>query len=323
MFYQKVMTSKTIKTILFASLIAALVLPFSGMSFEDAAAVEKVKSKQIEKPTETKFEKDTKVKVLNLFKEKLSLEASGKELKDKYDKDGEKSLTATEKSKMDKIQKRLAEIKVEFGTINAESHKLYSPTPEVKNKILNNQQIVRDSNIPYNGLGTDMKTGALAINFETQELADQSIPLLDEMLSVPYYIEISPADVDLGCTNLNSNCDPLMGGIEIGTQKPSSPGGWTTCSISVPMYRNVFWWTEEGFVTAAHCFDNINGNDAKQPSLGAKVGDVTRTQNSGECDCAFVKKSSSESTLFGNWWGTNTSNQLLSKGDMHLTDIMS
>ncbi|MCE2507180.1 MAG: hypothetical protein J4F36_12100 [Nitrosopumilaceae archaeon] len=56
-----------------------------------------------------------------------------------------------------------------------------------------------------------MKAGALAINFETQELADQSIPLLDEMLSVPYYIEISPADVDLGCTNLNSNCESPHG----------------------------------------------------------------------------------------------------------------
>ena len=57
-----------------------------------------------------------------------------------------------------------------------------------------------------------------------------------------------------------------MGGIEIGTQKSSND--WTTCSISVPMYRNVWYWTEEGFVTAAHCFNNNIGKHIHSIGIG-------------------------------------------------------
>lgn len=303
------------------------VLPFSAMNTEDATVTtEKAdkKTKQIEKPTDSKFEIETKVKVEKLFLERITLEDKGKHLKGKQQKyNADLSLSSHENKKLEKISDRLEEISAEFGKINNESRKLYATTPQQKNFLTAQQQLVRDSNIPFHSIGTDMKEGALFIGFENQKIADKNISKLDEMLSVPYYFEISEPDVDFGCQSLTSNCNPLVGGIQIQTEKDSAPNGWTECSISVPMYRNVHWWTEEGFVTAGHCFGNELGNDARQPSGSTnKVGDVTKTQNSGECDCAFVKKSSSESTLFGNWWGSNNSNPLLSKGDALLGDYV-
>ncbi|MGY5149912.1 MAG: hypothetical protein ACW9W3_07595 [Candidatus Nitrosopumilus sp. bin_68KS] len=63
------MTSKTIKTILFASLIAAMVLPFSGMNFADAKQAddnslikEKIKDKMTKLVDKDKKEKETNTK---------------------------------------------------------------------------------------------------------------------------------------------------------------------------------------------------------------------------------------------------------------------
>jgi len=311
------MITKNIKIALFGALMVAMILPFSGIGFVSAEVPGK--ATQIQKPVDSQFERDSLIKVKELFVERMALESEGQNLKDKYQQNGNESLTTSDIEKLDSIQKRLSEISAEIGTISADTRKLYAATPEERNNILNQKQLVRDSNIPYVSLGTDMRVGALTIGFETQEQADKFIPKINQILSIPYYVEIGEYE-NFGCTYLTSNCNPLMGGIEIETEKSSS---WTNCSIGVPIYRNVYWWTEEGFVTAAHCFDNTVGNDARQPSGSSnKVGDVTKTQHSGECDCAFVKKSSSESTLFGNWWGTSSSNQLYSKGDPQLYDYV-
>lgn len=297
------------KTILFASLIVAMILPFSIMD----SSAQSTETKQIQKPTETRADIDTKQKVLELFDERISL----KDEKIQKEEQSARAISPIDNERyterLTQIQNRMSEISGEMVQINADARELFAMTSEDKIFLLEQKQMIRDSKVPYYGLGTDMRVGALTIGFQSQEIADKYIPKLDRMLDVPYYIDIHQGDVDRSCLSKTANCDPLMGGIEIGTQKPS---GWTTCTISVPMNRNTSGGgTEAGFVTAAHCFGNTNGNDAKQPSGGSKVGDVTVTQNSEECDCAFVTLSSSESTIFGTYAGADSSNQLLSKSD--------
>lgn len=297
------------KTILFASLIVAMILPFSGMI--SATAEETGKAIQIQKPETTQAEIDEYNTVLTLVTEMQDLKQNNSDLKIAIENNGETSLSNDDKQRFEQINKRLQEITAEIGTINAESRKLYASTPEVKNQILNAKQIIRDSDIPYHGLGTDFKVGALMIGFKSQEVADQHIPTINRIIDVPYYLEIGlPDDEFGGCATITSNCDPLIGGIKIATQKSSS--AWTDCSYSIPAVRNVWWWTEDGFVTAAHCFNGVNGNDSKQPDTSSsKIGEVTKIVWSGECDCAFSKKTGSESTTFGVF----SSNTFTSKSD--------
>ena len=72
------MTTKTIKTILFASLIVAMILPFSTIQMADAVATKELANKKAE--------------IKNIIKAKM-LEQSNK---DKLEKDGNLKYTAEE-----------------------------------------------------------------------------------------------------------------------------------------------------------------------------------------------------------------------------------
>lgn len=190
------MTASNVKTLLSAGLIAAMILAFGGMQF--AQFQEPYTAMQIQKPLESQYEKDAKFKVKNPLLEKLTLESDEQSLNNKHQASGEKSSMVDDDGlKLENISQRLGEISAESGKINAESPKIYATTPEEKNLLKAQQQIVRDSNIPYHSLGTDMKAGALLVGFETQEIADEFIPTLNEILSVPYHVEIRAPDVDL------------------------------------------------------------------------------------------------------------------------------
>ena len=303
------MTTKNIKIVLFMSLIVAMVLPFSGMDFASGQTINK-----IDKPQQSASDIAQYNRVVELVTERIDLEAQGEEQKQKYQKDGIEGLTTAEIKKLEAITKRLGNIEAEIGTINNDSTQLYAMTQSEIQKFKTAQNLIDNSEIPTSGSSVDQRNGALMIGFKTQEEADKFIPDIENLIDVPYYVEVNHFTVEDSCTNIDSDCNPLMGGIQIWVQYSGS--SWGECSYSIPAVRNVFWWTETGFVTAGHCFSGNNGNDVKQPiSSSTKIGDLTARVVGGECDCAFVKKSGSESTLFGNWWGTGSSNQLLSKSD--------
>lgn len=305
--------------------MVAMILPFSVMEFAEANPPNM--TKKIQKPVQSELQKETKIKVKALVLERLALMAEGQPLKEKYQENGLQSLTDIEKNRLEQIHERLNEITTESKNINTESRKQYVSTPEQKRNLNAGHRLVTDSSIPFTGLGIDFRVKALNIMFPTQEIADQYIPQLDEILNVSYYIEIGKW-VDYNCAEQNSHCDPLIGGIEIDAEYSNKNGGveteeWGPCSISVPIIRNVMWWTEEGFVTAAHCFayvtnisNNGLGNHVKQPvENGSIVGEVTAIQNSGECDCAFVATNGERDSFFGYWSGYQQTNELISKSD--------
>lgn len=304
-----------IKAILFASLIVALILPFSAMSLADAApnenASDKAKTNMIDKPKMSTLQKEHIAKITQHAKEQQALLNEGSELKGKYQKDN-KSVTAEELETLQAITDRLAEIRAEVGVINAESVALHAISPEELKTLVNAQKQLQASDIPVGSNGVDNMAGALVIQFPTQAEADKNAQALEELLDVPFYTEIG-IEENYACATRSSDCDPLQGGIQIATET-STPGVFGDCSYSIPAVRNVFWWTETGFVTAGHCFESSSGWDVTQPFGGSgKIGDLTKRvyDHNGECDCAFVEKSGSESTLFGYWNG----HQLYTKGD--------
>lgn len=320
------MTNNNIKIAVFAALIVAMILPFNMMDVSGATGKTENTIMQKEKPIETKLDKDTKKKVKELFQEKLDLLSEGEEIESKYKTKDASEPTSEDSKKMDIITKRLNEISGEFGIINEESRKLYAVTPQEKIALKEGRDLISKSDIPYIGLGTDYKTGAIQVDFESQKIADKYIPMLEEMLSVSFYIEIKDQDIDLDCVHIRADCNPIVGGIEIGGKKLSN---WGACSISIPVTRNGLFFTsegiklgEDGFITAAHCFGDNTPNLVKQPHDGNIIGEVTAMQNSGECDCAFVKNTSSKSDLFGFLWGKNKVNLLTSKEDPQLGDYV-
>lgn len=306
------MTVKNIKIALFGAVFVALILSFNGLDF--VTAEQPTTAKQIQKPEKTQAEIDERELMLSLFTERLELKQSASDLRKAVEENGLSSLSSEDIQKLEAVHERLKELTAKIENVNSEARKLFAMTPEAKIELTNAKQIIRDSGIPYQGLGTDKRVGALTIGFSTQEEADKYISTINKIIGVPYYIEIGPADTFGSCTNLDSNCDPLMGGIMITTQYDNFNN--VECSYSIPAVRNVFWWTETGFISAGHCYSGSGGWDTWQPTdASSKIGDVTARVLGGECDCAFSQKTGSESTLFGNWIDTDTSNQLLSKGD--------
>ena len=172
--------------------------------------------------------KETITTELDKLLEKAPIELS--EAKTIAQTAGTDSLSAEDWDGLEQIDSRLSEAKAEIEIISAQSRKIYASTPEVKNQILNAKQTIKESEIPYRGLGTDFKNGALVIGFQSQEIADQYIPTINTMIGVPYYLEIDVQDEFLSCTTRPSDCDPSVGGIKISTQSSttgSASGGKT------------------------------------------------------------------------------------------------
>ena len=178
--------------------------------------------------------KDTITTELDKLLEKAPIELS--EAKAVAQAAGVNSLSAEDGDGLEQIDSRLSETKAKIEIISALSREIYASTPEVKNQILNAKQTIKESEIPYRGLGTDFKNGALVIGFQSQEIADQYIPTINTMIGVPYYLEIDVQDEFLSCTTRPSDCDSSVGGVKISTQSSvagSASGGKTVIDTTL------------------------------------------------------------------------------------------
>ena len=217
--------------------------------------------------------KDTITTELGKLLEKAPIELS--EAKTIAQTAGTDSLSAEDRNGLEQIDSRLSETKAKIEIINAQSRKIYASTPEVKNQILNAKQTIKESEIPYRGLGTDFKNGALVIGFQSQEIADQYIPTINTMIGVPYYLEIDVQDEFLSCTTRPSDCDPSVGGIKISTQSSttgSASGGKTvidtTFTNPVKEDRTVLNSLEDAFDSAE--------TDTERESIKAEAQNLLR-----------------------------------------------
>jgi hypothetical protein len=85
------------------------------------------------------------------------------------------------------------------------------------------------------------------------------------------------------CPTRTSDCDPIVGGIQIIDQ---SPGG--ACSLGLPVKKSLI---EYGFITAGHCAED--NDKLYQPANTAsqyQIGDSADSRYESTCDCAYIKK---------------------------------
>jgi hypothetical protein len=309
----------------FVGLIAAITIPTLGIDFATGQEQITKQKLQIGIPTDSAAKIAVHDRVMSLFAEKEQTYAEGADLKAKYNAEGMDALTATDIERLGEITTSLKDVNLRIDQMNADARALITLTDVEKSKLYDGVVTIRESNIPFTGVADDQNAESIVIYFANEETAKEFTPVIEEMINVPFYTEIRQNAVIAGCTSLTSDCDPLLGGVKISTDFTSSSN--MDCSYSTAADRDVWWWTDYGFLTAAHCFENnASGNDVQQPNSGSgEIGDLNLWQwdtSSSDCDCAFVKKSGSEQHWKAAYEGVNDSLTFGGFGDPSVNDYV-
>jgi len=291
------MTTKTFKVLFFVALIAAIAIPASSMDFATGQEQITKQKLRIEIPQDSPAKIVVHERAMALFAQKDSIQTQGAELKAKYDAEGPSGLTSKDIASLDRVHQKLIDVNLRIDQMNADARALITLTQLDREALENNHEKIRTSNIPFTGLWTDENSEAVGVGFESQEEAEKYVNVIETLIDVPFYVEVrTPIIVDT-CASLTSDCNPLIGGIKITTQYNSAQTA--SCSYSTAVDRNVWWWVDYGFITAAHCFESASegGADVWQPSTTGKIGDMNMWKydsSNASVDTAFVKKSGSE-----------------------------
>ena len=203
------------KTVLITALTVAAILSIAGM---DYVSGQESTINRTDEPQDSPAEAAIQQRADVLFAEQEHIYAEGVPLKAKYDERGIGAMTEQEIEGTKRISKHLKNVKDRICQLNADSRALITISQEDKDMLQNAMIQIRESDIPYTGMYSDWNAEAIAVGFETQVIADQYAPEIDEIIDVPFYTQISGSVVLDACSSLTSNCDPLLGGVKITTE---------------------------------------------------------------------------------------------------------
>ncbi len=275
----KNITNKT-KTILFASLIAAMICPFSTMDFAEAQTDKK---NPRDKTVERTLEKDERKKVLNKLN---ALGAEEKVLK-------EKAKSEKRQDEKQKIDKRLDEIKVEAESIDRENRNKDIPQRQLS-KLLKQQEkfearLLNSDVMQYvTSVGIDITSKEIQIGINQNLVNDTNIDSVINQLDTimpkkaNWHTVYSDVASTLSCTQ--KECTPLIGGnyIRVASEPP--------CTFGFQAKKGSIW----GWITAGHCADGLVNSSVKDFS-NHNIGTVKAEKMywGTYCDCAWIEASSS------------------------------
>jgi hypothetical protein len=282
------MTTKYIKIALFASLIVAMILPFSMMDVS-AAPNENANEKTKEKAGKTIIRHNSRESEIPGWVERDELVKKFDETEDKLERANTQkqmdTITAQIQKwlddRMDKPKKELADEKSEI-LVNAHMDLVRT----LGDKAAHEQ-------LPIGGIGYDYVNNALEIAIHPSVFSDENIPKYEKNIR-----EIIGDEVDItfvkaqlvqlqSCTDRNTTeCEPIQGGVlfDVNDGLPCTVGFKATYNSKI------------GFVTAGHC---VNGGgsstEIEQPTASttdiANVVSETYTPfTTMSCDCAFIEE---------------------------------
>lgn len=282
------MTTKTIKAILFASLVAAMILPFSMMDVS-AGSSENANEKAIEKTGKTIIRHNSRESTIPGWEARDDMLKKIGSLEDASDRANlQKQIDATTAQiqkwlddRMDKSKKELADEKSEV-LVNAHMNLIQT----LGQKDANEQ-------LPIGGIGYDYANNALEIAIHPDVFTDENIVKYEKNIRkiIGNEIDITFTKAQLvhlqSCTDRNTTeCEPIQGGVlfDVDDGLP--------CSVGFKATYN----SKTGFVTAGHC---VNGGgsstEIEQPTASttdiANVVSETYTPfTTMSCDCAFIEE---------------------------------
>ncbi len=253
------MIYKNAKTILFAGLIATMILPFSGMMMADATndIANNKTNKQLYQEVSQEYN------VLNRELQKL---------------ENDKELTVSDsnkiKLKMLDLEKKANEIRQK----NIESHKM----PNDVKKILESAKEKVIEEIDFSIIGINGKTRTLVVFVASEDQVQPVIDLVGYIEGKKTHLDVKVDKFEFsGCTAQDAECNPVMGRIQI------DGIGDGACRIAVPYTKG----TTEGFLTAGHCV-NFSSAVYQPEKYSNKIGSVTSGvwEIEDSCDCAWIEK---------------------------------
>lgn len=209
---------------------------------------------------------------------------------------------------------RLLELRAELIIISNEQRAIQYMNSTEKNQFNVAKNRIESSTLPWSTVFINEKDKILEITLQTIALDDEEIKkTIKKLVDIPFSISFGDA-VYLSCDTQSSDCNPIVGGIEMrGTSA-------TSCTIGLPVFANTWAGVKEGFLTAAHCV-NLWGNVYQPISTTERDGYVTKRIFSSDCDCAFVEKRGSSTLNSGTWISTGT-NPITSKSDPLVGDYV-
>jgi hypothetical protein len=282
------MTTKTIKAILFASLVVAMILPFSMMDVS-AGSPENANEKAIEKTGKTIIRHNSRESAIPGWEARDDMLKKLDNLEDASDRANlQKQIDATTAQiqkwlddRMDKSKKELADEKSEI-LVNAHM-----------NLIQTLGQRAAHEQLPIGGLGYDYANNALEIAIHPDVFTDENIVKYEKNIRkiIGNEVDITFVKAQLvhlqSCTDRNTTeCEPIQGGVlfDVDDGLP--------CTVGFKATYN----SKTGFVTAGHC---VNGGgsstEIEQPTASttdiANVVSETYTPfTTMSCDCAFIEE---------------------------------
>jgi len=268
------MTYKNVKTILFASLITAMILPFSGMMMVEATvnenANEKSLKQQYEEVSQKYHEASVTVQTLDHIKTENGLSVS--QAQERLD----------QVAIMDELTLEADEIQIK----NIEAHIMPA---EIEEFLTNAEKLVEENVDDLTGVIVNGKLRTLVVYAQTEEAAKQAKELVGYVETEDTHLDVRVSTFNFsGCVDHDEVCNPVMGRIQMEAEYNGK------CRIAVP-YTN---GTNEGFMTAGHCVDN-SADKVYQPVDGTnQIGDVSDgvwvVSSSESCDCAWIDKRGSK-----------------------------
>lgn len=294
------MTTKNAKTILFASLIAAMILPFSGMMMVEAASSENANDKAKELGVYIVKQGSGEGKEIIKYgqekirpTESIQIHEISVKLNDPSLKHTEPQIQAM-RDQMEKLQQRLYDkapkISTEKETYLEQHREMFNLhiTPMIESG--EHEELLQE--LPFIRLGIDKNEQSIKFGFLEENLTPEKTAKYFK-----YIRNIVGNDVDIlffatneytttTCTSQTADCDPLEGGIKIQID------GSENCSLGFKAKKLEGTTWVPGFITAGHCSDgssspDLNVEQATSPDVG-QLKLESFTANS-KCDCSWVE----------------------------------
>ena len=293
------MTTKTTKTVLFAALLSAIIIPASVMALDQKPLTPEAEISMIQAHVDELYSATTQLadKQTELDNLNKSETASVQEI----------NTTKEQIAELEKIMDNKTTILVGIQEDLYERHTIEPALKAQLDEAEERAKILRtELDIPFVAIGTSSAEKALNLRIDVNALTsekdeDYYTALLEkEFGDLPMLISFVEMGTEDSCTSYSGqNCDPIVGGIQM------EAVGHGYCTIGIPVTRD----SVEGYITSGHCVTLGSGttDDVYQhtETAGTKVGDATVRIYDADCDCAFIDHSGSEDTQEKIWYSSN------------------
>ncbi len=277
--------TKTIKTILFASLIAAIIIPFSTMNYVDAAKIDNEKGRDIIKTVARNSDIpmfETRKALLDQFN---SIDNLSEKVKIKKQLDIVTSQIQSWHDERFDQEKYNAFVKAKLALQQAD---------KVGKRTAQDQE-----SLPWVSRGYDYTNNALEIRIDSKYFTEENIPKYFEkirsIVGDKVDVTIAPGEYKTieSCSSRSSGeCEPIKGGVQF--QADDTNNGSVGFKVTYD--------GKTGFVTAGHVFIDKSGSTTagtkieqsttSTSDMGDRIGMNISTGGSTWCDCAVVDETS-------------------------------